>query len=296
MKKHQNFSLVFILSILFLLFSPLAAFAEGGYKIAIVNFEPGDTNASPKKITYKIKSELIKTGKFDVISSKKVKKALDELEIPDEGIINDKDAVKLGKKLNADVVLMGEVTNFDVSKSTVTPNVYISRVRVGRMYSVTVKLDISARLIHTASGAVIFSDSFSSTSHRESHDVSYRYVNLDLGDPDSNSMTKKVFNECMDKLVNKIKEMTPKVGYVLSVEDSKIILDMGKNREMKEGTLLDIIELKEYKHPGTGKLITSKEKKGKVKVVKVLDNVSHAELIEGKIEDIKAGNMVMVVK
>ncbi len=279
----------------FLLF-PSMAFAEGGLKIAIVDFEPGETHASAEKITYKIKSELIKSGNFDVISSKTIKKALDELEIPDVGIFNTAQAVRLGQKLNADLVLMGEVTNFSVDKSVINPNIYINRVRVGRLYSVTIKLDITARLIHVPSGAVLFSDMFSGYSHRESHDVSYSYMDIDLGDPDSDAMMKKVFNEAMEKLTGKIIDTAPKTGYVLSVEDGKVIIDMGLKRQMKEGTILQVYESRKYQHPKTGAEVTSNEKIAKIKVIKVLENISRTEVTEGKLEDIQAGNMVLVVK
>lgn len=284
------------LFVMCLLPAPSLVFAEGGLKIAIVDFEPGETKASAEKITYKIKSELIKSGNFDVISSKTIKKALDELEIPNEGIFNTAQAVKLGQKLNADLVLMGEVTNFDVDKSAINPDIYISRVRVGRMYSVTVKLDISARLVHVPSGAVLFSDMFSGYSHRESHDVSYQYVNIDLGDPDSDSMMKKVFNEAMEKLTGKIIDVAPKTGYVLSIEEGKVIIDMGQKRQMKEGVVLQVYESRKYKHPKTGAEVSSNEKIAKIKVVKVLENISKAEVTEGKIEDIQSGNMVLVIK
>lgn len=279
---------------LFIIPSPV--FAEGGLKIAIVDFEPGSTNASAEKITYKIKSELIKSGNFDVISSKTVKKALDELEINDVGIFNTNQAMKLGQKLNADLVLMGEVTNFDVDKSTINPDIYINRVRVGRMYSITVKLDISARLVHVPSGAVLFSEMFSGYSHRESHDVSYNYVNIDLGDPDSDAMMKKVFNEAMEKLTSKIIDVAPKTGYILSVEEGLVVIDLGQKRQMKEGTVLQVYESRKYKHPKTGAEVTSNEKIAKIKVVKVLENISRAEVTEGNREDIQPGNMVLVVK
>jgi len=296
LKKKVLLPSVIILLLLLLNSLTSILFASEMLRIAIVDFDSGGTSARPKKIAYKIKSGLIQSGKFEVISRKKVKKALDELEIPDSGMFNKSDAIKLGKKLNADMVLMGEVSNYDVDRSSFNPNVSIARVRMGRIYTITVKLDITATLIHVETGHILFSQMFSGYSHRESHDVSYRYVNLDLGNPDSNAMTKKVFDQAMSKLIAKVKDITPLIGFVLAVEGDKVVIDIGKNRKMKTGTILNVLEVKEYAHPKTGKPISSKHQIAVIKVVEVLDTISRTEVIKGKLENIKRGFVVILSK
>lgn len=267
-----------------------------GTYVAIVDFDRGDTNARPEKIAYRVRSGLIKKGNFEVISRKKVKEVVDELKIPDTGLINKSEAVRLGKKLGADLVLMGEVSNFDVDRTSFYPGVYIGRVRIGRMYSVTVKLGISARLIHVGTGQVLFSEQFDGYSHRESHDISYKYMNIDIGDPDKNSMTKKVWNEAMGKLIDKIESSVPLWGYVVAVEGDKILIDLGKKKKIKRGMVFQVLNIKDYKHPKTGEEVVVKDRVARIKVEKVMESVSTCRVEGGKLSDIKPGYIVTAEK
>jgi len=267
-----------------------------GTYIAIVDFDRGDTNASPEKIAYRIRSGLIKKGNFEVISRKKVKEVIDELKIPDTGLINKSEAVRIGKKLGADLVLMGEVSNFDVDRSSFYPGVYIGRLRIGRIYTVTVKLGISARLIHVGTGQAIFSEQFDGYSHRESHDVSYRYMSIDIGDPDSNSMTKKVWNEAIGKLVDKVASSVPLWGYVVAVESDKVLIDLGRVKKVKEGMVFQVLNIKNYRHPKTGEEVVVKDRVARIKVEKVMESVSSCRIEGGKLTDIKPGFVVTAEK
>ncbi|MCD4785067.1 MAG: CsgG/HfaB family protein [Candidatus Eremiobacteraeota bacterium] len=269
---------------------------KSGTYIAIIDFDRGDTNASPEKIAYRVRSGLIKKGNFEVISRKKLKKVLDELNISDTGLINKSEAVRLGRKLGADLVLMGEVSNFDVDRTSFYPGVYIGRVRLGRMYSVTVKLGISARLIHVGTGQILFSEQFDGYSHRESHDISYRYMNIDLGEPDKNSMTKKVWNDAMGKLVDKIESSVPLWGYVVAVEGNKILIDLGKKKKVRNGMVFQVLNIKDYKHPKTGEEVVVKDRVARIKVEKVMESVSTCRIEAGKLSNIKPGFIVTAEK
>ncbi|MCE1245552.1 MAG: hypothetical protein LWY06_02785 [Firmicutes bacterium] len=305
----SGFSLIFALAFLAtVLFLPSPALAQQAkIRIAVIEFEQGRYHFDSDKMTYRVESSLIRDGGFDVVSGKKVKEAASELKLPDSGFMNQEDAVKIGQKVGADLVVMGEVTEFNVDRSSFSPGVSIGRVRVGRVYSVTVKLVLTSKMIAVHTGQQVFSESFEGNSHRESPDVGYSYVNISLDDPDPDSMAQKVQKEAMDKLTAKIKQSATGVktagpakpdsaslnGYLLAVEKEQIITDLGKESKVTPGMSFSVYELKSWTHPQTGKKVTEKMKVAKIRIVRVNENTSVAELTEGAPSDIKAGLLIV---
>jgi curli biogenesis system outer membrane secretion channel CsgG len=284
--------------------------AENKIRIAVLEFEQGRYQFDSDKLTYRVESSLIQDGNFDVISSKKVREAAAELHLPDSGFVNTADAMKLGENLGADLILMGEVSDFSVDRSSFSPGVSIGRVRVGRIYSVTVKFVLTGRLIGVHSGQQIFSENFEGNSHRESPDVGYSYVDISLDDPDPDSMAQKVQKEALGKLTAKVKQVAPAAktavkqtavkqtpvkqddqvnGYILGIEKDQIITDLGKSSKVAVGMAFSVYELKSWTHPQSGKKITEKVKTAKIKIIRINENTSVAEITEGSPSDIKAG-------
>lgn len=303
MNNSAKYSIITTVILAVLLLGMGVSLAETSkLRVAIVDFDRGSTNAKPEQITYRIRSGLVKSGKFTVIAPETVKEAMKELKIPQEGVLEKYDAIKLGEALQADLVLVGEVKSFDVSRSSSSSGVRVGFMRVGSVYSVSVTLDIFAELCDVNQKGCLFSEVFQGQSFRQSADVSYRYANLDIGDPDKDSMTKKVFDESINKIVNKIEEKAPRgkttgekaflSGYILAVEDGCVIIDLGKSAMQQPGVTFEVIQTKEYKHPKTGQVYTDQETVGKIQVVEVRDKVSRARVTEGKIEDMAAGAMV----
>ncbi len=313
--NRAGFNTAFFLTCLFLaLFiglytaSPACCAEQTKLRIAVVEFEQGRYHFDSDKMTYRVESTLMQDGGFEVISSKKIREAASELKLPESGFLNTEDAVKLGQKLGADIILMGEVSDFDVDKSSFSPGVSIGRVRVGRVYTVTVKLVLTAKLIAVNSTQQIFSEKFEGYSHRESPDVGYSYIDISLDDPDPDSMAQKVQKEAIGKLTNRVKQTAPAIktaapaktsstssinGYVLAVEKDQIITDLGKESKVAAGMSFSVYEVKTWTHPQSGKKISEKLKVAKIKIVRINENTSIAEITEGSPSDVKAGSVII---
>ena len=90
-----------------------------------------------------------------------------------------------------------------------------------------------------------------------------------------------------------IKKFFSREGYIIKLEDGKVLLDLGKGN-VKEGEVFSVVEEgKPIVHPITGKVLGKESKQvGEVKVEKVYDNFSEAKLIKG--EKPKVGQRVVL--
>ncbi len=110
-------------------------FAQQKTNIAILELEAdGVTKSEARTLTNKLRGELIKTGRFDVIERSQMKAILDEQGIQQSGCISEECAIKIGQLIGVKEIIAGSVGKIestyvisirmiDVGKGRVVKNV-----------------------------------------------------------------------------------------------------------------------------------------------------------------------------
>lgn len=290
-----------LMTILCLYFTGTILMAQPLPRIVLMDFDPGGTSARPAQFTGQISSDLLQDGKYEIIFGDKVSETLRSLNLPSMGIISLADAAKLAGALNADAVIMGRIQSFDVDRTHRSSRVSVSGFRIGSSQSVTVKLDIYAQMVDTNNNTSLFSEVFNGYHRRDQADVGYRYMDINIRNPQAHETTRLVVDEAIGKLVDKVRKTAPKqkkiselTGYVLSIEDDLIVIDLGEKHQVKPNMVFLIKGIKEYKHPVTGETIKDSFSAGKLEIVEVKENISHAKLIEGSLSELQAGYIIVL--
>ncbi|MFH1368915.1 MAG: CsgG/HfaB family protein, partial [Elusimicrobiota bacterium] len=114
-EKSMNKYYVFLFSIIFIVSSANSAELTEKSKIreniAVVDFEGKDVPASEASIfTDFLRTELVKTGTFNVVEKANMEKILREVVFQQTGVTSTDDAVNMGKILNVRKMVMGSVS------------------------------------------------------------------------------------------------------------------------------------------------------------------------------------------
>ncbi len=112
-----------LLLILIALASAHFLFAQEKTNIAILELEAnGVTKSDARTLTNKLRGELIKTGRFDVIERNQMKAILDEQGFQQTGCISEECAVKIGQLIGVKKIIAGSIGKIE--------NTYIISIRM----------------------------------------------------------------------------------------------------------------------------------------------------------------------
>ena len=94
------------------------------------------------------------------------------------------------------------------------------------------------------------------------------------------------FSVKAQEALDKVREFFGREGYVVKVEGSRVLIDLGKEK-VRSGEEFDVVrEGKEIVHPITKQVIgKEKEKVGRIRVEEVQEGFSHARLLEGSAKE-----------
>lgn len=105
--KTTLFFLIFFLALPFHTIFP----AEKKPRVAIFEFTGGSASSEEKEaVTDQLRSELVNQGKYIVLERSQIKTVLKEMAFQQEGLTNQTQAVKIGRLLNVQYVVMGRLT------------------------------------------------------------------------------------------------------------------------------------------------------------------------------------------
>ncbi|MBM4139873.1 MAG: hypothetical protein FJ242_00035 [Nitrospira sp.] len=129
--------------------------AQQNLRIAVMNFE-NHSSYGGKKYSQKaadlMMNELTKSGVFTVVERKRLDALLQEQDFQSSGNVDPQTAVKIGKMLGADIVVLGTIDKLGVGTK---------KIRVGdstiTRYSAFANVNI--RAVNVQTGAILFSDS-----------------------------------------------------------------------------------------------------------------------------------------
>lgn len=124
-------------------------------RIAVVEFENKTAygkNRLGQAASDVLITELVKSGRFIVVDRDKLNKVLEEQKLQSSGMIDPMTAVKVGKIMGVQAIVVGAVTNFGVRKEG-------SDYLIARTKRQVAEVDVDIRVIDTETGEIILADS-----------------------------------------------------------------------------------------------------------------------------------------
>lgn len=230
--------------------------------------------------------KLVQSGQFRVIERKELESVLQEQELSLSGAIDDKTAVKVGKLLGCQLVVLGAVTDFSIRKSGGEAFFKVG-VDIGKT---TAEGTLSLRLVNTTTGEILFTGSESGTTSFGK----VRIAGIGGGTDWDESQARKIFQPAVDRLAQKILQSTEALkeglgaaalvtGKVAKVSEGKVYLNLGSTDGIKEGQQFKLFRVGEaITDPETGKVLgQEKSRIGTVTVTKIMGEHLSVGVVEG---------------
>jgi len=230
-------------------------------------------------------TELVKTGKFNVMERDRLAAIIKEQNLGASGRIDPSTAARIGKIIGVEYIITGAITEYGQSRAGGGGR----GINIGKKgYHATVDI----RMINAATGQIVFADS---SSHSDSS-YNVRVFGIGGGESFNEKKATEVMRAAIKNLAAKITSAPIKSGggkstagssgsitLVADVDGNIITLNKGKNAGLKTGQKVTISRKgKVIKDPQTGKVLKIKYKKiGAIKLTEVEDSYAEGEIISG---------------
>ncbi len=257
-------------------------------RVAIMDFENKSQHGGwrlGRGASDMLTTELVKTGKFNVMERERIAAIIKEQNLGASGRIDTTTAARIGKIIGVEYIITGAITEYGQSKA----GIGFQDVRIGKKgYHATVDM----RMINAATGQIVFADS-------ESHSAaSYavRAFGVSVGESFNEKKATEVMRVAIKNLAAKITSSpikssggkSPAISkgseaLVADVDGNIITLNRGGDAGFKTGQKVTISrKRKVIKDPQTGKILKIKYKKiGAIKLTEVEDSYAEGEVING---------------
>jgi curli biogenesis system outer membrane secretion channel CsgG len=211
--------------------------------LAVLDFE-GNEKLSGKvdlKMSDMLTTSLVKTARFEIVERNKIDKVFKEQNFGMSGIVDVNTAAEVGKLLGAEYVVFGSITS--ATRKDIDKFGYILvRIEVG----------IDVRSVNTTTGKIMLSESAIGVS--ESDLVKTADGTIIRGAVDYNSAYADASRDAITKVGSKIADLSPLIGFVLSVDPNQVLIDVGEEQGVKIGDSFVAFTVgDEILHPATGK-------------------------------------------
>jgi curli biogenesis system outer membrane secretion channel CsgG len=242
-------------------------------------------------------TELVKSGTYKVIERSQLQNVLKEQNLSTQGVVDQKNAAKLGKVLGVSALITGTVTEFTVNTR--------SRGIMGiGTKTTTGKVALTVRMIDATTGEILFAGDGSGEESASGVAVG-GYYNSDMSNY-GNTLLGKATKKALENIITQVVEYASKIsegpvsGLVAYYDNNTrcCYLDMGKETGVeKDQTLYVTRVVREIKSPTTGEVIKRvTEQVAELKVTEVDKASSTATCIAGKCEDIREKDLISSVK
>jgi len=220
-------------------------------------------------------TELVKTEKYRVIERERLDALMQEKHLTLSGDVDPKMAVKVGKQLGVEYLIVGNVTEMNLTdKGVHVPNLFGNPSVNVKNQKMQVALD--ARAINTSTGEIMWAD----TGKAETSDSSVFVAGAGGGVNDRNKL-----DRCLRPAVQELAKSLQKkalgtsgaggasdssgvAGKIANVEGGTIYLNVGSEAGVKEGEEYNVYRVgKVIKDPDTGEVLGQDETQvGRIKV------------------------------
>ncbi len=270
-------------------------------RLAIIDFQykaGSDSGSWPvgQGIADMLATALFKSGKFDVMERTKLESVLDEQKLQMSGITTPESAVKAGKILGLQYIVIGSVNQFgQKADQTKAFGVIVNNI--------TARVATDVRIINVETGRVEGAET--GAGEETSTGVSVENENLptDLAFGSTGfdeTIIGKATKKCVDDLVNQFTKTfgnMPIEGKIMKVDNDSAYINLGKDSGVAVGMVLVVMEKgEELIDPDSGESLGSEDKQvGSLKIKEIKDKYCIADIVDGK-GSIKANDVVLQKK
>ncbi len=254
------------------------------------NFEPGIA------ISDLLSDQLVNSGKFRVVDRKNLDSTLSEHNLAKAGEISPATAIQSGRLTGARYLISGNVLQFDKTGSSGgAVGGFIggfAGAAVGSVRSDRVTLRVAVRVVDALTGEIVQSISDEQTKSAVSLGGG-GYSGWTAGSYSNSSFT----SSTMGQLINSVaQDIASKIdpakfasapagptlsGRILAVDGSDVTLNIGAAKGVTVGQYFDVVKVRQFKDPDSGKILTSKLPVAKIQITSVNDDTSVGTKISG---------------
>ncbi len=253
--------------------------------IAVLDFE-GNEKISMKnnlKMADILITSLSKSKRFELVERNRIDKIIEEQKLALSGLIDEKSAIEVGKLSGAEYVVIGNITS-------------ATKKEIDKFGYILVKLEVGVdvRVVNGTTGKILLSES--ATGNYESKVVRTADGVIVSGELDYSAGFALASKDAIEKIGYKIGNLSPQIGFVVSVEENNISIDIGEEQGIIIGNKLVIFRVgDEIIHPATKQHVGwKKELLAEIQIEKSEKNMSTGKVtIRLPKSEIKAGDYVI---
>ena len=266
------------------------------FRVNNIDVDMDDDEAS-HAVARMVTDSLSKTGQITTVEYKDVLRAMDKLDVkefPDKKELQE----ELAKELNAQYIVIGWIENIEIKEDDKNINDWWDGdkdIKVKRQYAIA---ELRVNLIDSSTLTVL--DFLEGRGTKNKFGVNVE--DYDIGSSGFNETIvgiaiKSAVTELTEGIIGNIKKTAYSnnnkdlsEGLVAYADKEEVIINIGSDKEVKEGDIFNIIKLVDITDPVTGKVIKVKEDIiGEIYISEV-----EAESSTGKVQNLKAGYSVQV--
>jgi curli biogenesis system outer membrane secretion channel CsgG len=237
---------------------------------------------------------LMATHRFHVMERKEMDAVVRELKLQNSGATRDQQKLAVGKLKNVQYLVRGVVTDFGIVKGG---DGFLSggwSLFGGGNKAV---MAITLVVVDVESGEIICSESLEESVSTSDVDMNASYKGVGFGGSTFNrtsmgKATVAVIDRAVKRVIAAIacQPWAPRIAHIQ--EDSAVLINGGRDHAVKVGQEFEVVETgAPILNPDTGDVLTHTAGKliGRLRVTQVQDHYCVADVISGKLADIKVG-------
>lgn len=298
----KNKGIVLVLSLAMILAMTTASFCAEALKktVAVFEFQNNSGYTSMANLgqdfSAQLSDALIQSGKFIVLTRKDLDVVMAEQDLAASDRMAKSNAAQTGKIVPAQILVKGQITEFEENTSGGGQGLGIAGFSVG-LKKASAHMAVIIQLIDSTTGEILESKRVEGQASGSGVDFGYSGA-FDL----SSSSFKKTpvgkaaqitIDQAVDYIAKKLSSL-PWKGKVVTTKDGLVFVNSGKNSGVQPGAAFSVYKQGESLiDPDTGMDLGSENKKvADIKITDVQEKFSKAEVTSGKLEEISKGDIV----
>ena len=262
------------------------------------SYRSGANYSLSNALSDQLTDALIQTDAFVVLERQMLRDVLNEQGLAARDRVSTSQSARIGQLTGAQVLVMGTVTDFEMTGSKKGGGINIGGVRLGRKTQ-RARVGLIVKLVDTTSGQVLASRQVNGEAEtsRASIGLNFGDVQLDGSDFQSTPLgeaTQKALDQATEFIAREARQVKFRARVVL-VEDDLMAISAGARNNIQPGTRFRVMSVgRELKDPYTGELLGFDQSPiGSITVSRVLDRLAYAPA-EGLSAPAKVGDFVIV--
>ncbi|MDR3349458.1 MAG: hypothetical protein LBO03_07640 [Acidaminococcales bacterium] len=215
---------------------------------------------------------LFQTKTYEIIDRSNLDAVLKEQRLGATGIIDPQTAVRIGKILGVDYLVIGNIIYAGIDDSI--------------FLNTGAKVSIAVRMIDVATGEIIFAEK--ADGRKNASKLLEKYSNrYNLSLPDAKFIFAEAARRAVEKIVSALYDINPLEGYVVALDGRNAMIDLGRAHGIAKGQAFVVYRAGEViRHPATGAVVGVKRLElANIKITEV-DAATSIGILSGEDKDL----------